>query len=123
MGSVNPPVRPGVVYVTHTLTHTSTEEELMFLRRSSLEGDVICSLSLVPPALLLTLFFLFFFFFPLQTHKHTHVVQHNDTLWPYFLDGDGQKECKREREDERSEARGRRKQLEVEKVSKPVVLL
>lgn len=29
----------------------------------------------------------------------------------------------REREDERSEAGGRRKQLEVEKVSQPVVLL
>lgn len=70
MSSVNPPVRPGVVYVTHTLTHTYTEEELMFLRRSSLEDDVICSLSLVPLAVLLTLFF---FFFPgKHTYTHTH---------------------------------------------------
>lgn len=105
--SVNPPVRPGVVYVTHTLTHTYTEEELMFLRRSSLEDDVICSLSLVPLALLLTLPFFSFFF--LQTHTHTHVVQYNDTLWPYFLDVDGWKEYKRGREDKMSEARGRQK--------------
>lgn len=40
MGCVNPPVRPGAVYVTHTLTHTYVEEAPMFLRQSSLEDDV-----------------------------------------------------------------------------------
>ena len=60
----------------------------MFLRRSSLEDDVICSLSLVPLALLLTLFvfslfFAFFFFF--LANADTHVVQHNDTLRPCFF--------------------------------------
>ena len=53
MGSVNPPVGPGVVDVTHTHTHTE-EEELMFLRRGPLEED---SVLLVHLPRLLSLFF------------------------------------------------------------------
>lgn len=38
----------------------------------------------------LQLYYSHFFFLFLA---NTHVVQYNDTLWPYFLDVDGQKGC------------------------------
>lgn len=108
MGSVNLPVRPGVVCATHTHQHTHIEEELMFLRRSSLEDDVICS------HWSFSIYYLESFFF-----KQTHTIQ-IDTQdidgWRWDAsEGEGIRGAKPKGEGG--------KQLEVEKVSQPVVVL
>lgn len=82
MGCVNPPVRPGAVYVTHTLTHTYVEEAPMFLRQSSLEDD-ISSITHT--------------FFCSQTDKHT-LCNTLSLYGPYPLNVNGLNKRERERE-------------------------
>lgn len=97
MGCVNLPVRPGVVCATHARQRTHTEEELMFLRRGSLEDDVICSHWSFSIYYLESFFFSFFF-------KQTRTTQTG------ARDIDGWRwDAEERRRDERSKAKGRRR--------------
>lgn len=116
MGPVNPPVRPGVVYVTHTHRGRANVSQTQLFGGRCYLFSVACPSSSITHT---------FFYLLGNAHTHTRILQYNDTHWPYFLDVDGRKRCMGGRQRMRGvkpEGEGR-KQLEVEKVSQPVVLL
>lgn len=130
----------------HTHTHRGARGGRANVSRTQLFGgrcylfSLACPSSSITHTLRFFSFFSVFFLFCFFANTNTHVVQHNDTLRPcFFRQVDRRKDCKTEREMERERERKRYrergmmrrvkpegegwKQLEVKKVSQPVVLL